>query len=407
MNGFFRPGQVVSRKPLALVPACGTCGLYRTCHTPKMEPTGRGRRGILIVAEAPGKNEDEQGIQLVGKSGQRLENTLAKAGIDLREDCWLTNALICRPPDNKINDKRVIEHCRPNLINTLKKLQPTTVILLGGTAVQSLIPYLWGGHDVGQIGRWVGWQIPIRQHGLNCWVCPTYHPAYLEREENPLLDARHFAHLRAASKLQHRPDFPTEDNYRTKVEKILCPTEAADALSDMLRTPGLFAFDYETNMLKPDSDGAKIVCCSVCKAEDDGRTIAFPWQGRVLGLMKDFLTSKEYRKIASNLKFEDRWSRRQLKVDVRGWAWDTMLNAHILDGRGKISSIKFQAFVRLGMPDYDSHIRKNLESEQDGGNSENTIHQVDPLSLLLYNGLDSLLELEVAYRQAKEMGVPL
>src|SRR5262245_43419820 len=81
-------------------PRCGLCGLLNKCQSPKMEVYGKGKNGILIVGEAPGANEDEQGIPFVGKAGRYLRGILHGLDVNMRNDCWLTNSLICRPPNN-------------------------------------------------------------------------------------------------------------------------------------------------------------------------------------------------------------------------------------------------------------------------------------------------------------------
>ncbi len=144
-----------------------------------MPVSGNGDRKILIVAEAPGKEEDQQNTQLIGQSGQWLRVELADLGVDLDRDCWKTNAIICRPEGNRTPTDAEISHCRPNLLNAIEELKPQTIILLGDAAVRSLIGFLWK-ENPGPIGRWVGWRISDQK--LNAWVCPTWHPAYLMRE---------------------------------------------------------------------------------------------------------------------------------------------------------------------------------------------------------------------------------
>ena len=78
-----------------------------------MPVSGEGRKGVLIVAEAPGYNEDQQGVQLVGNAGQELTRLLFNIGVRMRRDCWLTNSVICRPsyPDGangRLRKKRCV-----------------------------------------------------------------------------------------------------------------------------------------------------------------------------------------------------------------------------------------------------------------------------------------------------------
>ena len=112
------------------------------------------------------------------------------------------------------------------------------------------------------------------------------------------------------------------------------------------------------------------------------------------------LRNPKLKKVASNLKFEERWTRAKLGYSVAGWAWDTMLAAHCLDNRSGITSIKFQAFVLLGIADYASHIEPYLKTKY--SNELNRIEELDEDELLLYNGLDSLLEYKVMEKQREE-----
>lgn len=400
MEGFFKGGELPVIQHSSLIPKCGACGLFKTCNSPKMEPTGNGRRRFLIVAEAPGEEEDKKGIQLVGKSGQLLQNTLRKIGVDMRRDCHLTNAVICRPPDNNLKKyEQAVDYCRANLLKTISKLKPDVIILLGAMSVASLIPHAWGSNDIGGISRWAGWRIPSQK--LNAWICPTYHPAHLLRQENPVLDGYFERHLIQAFKLTDKP-FDEVPDYASQVQVMLNHKEVA-AYLDQIRD-GVIAFDYETNMLKPESDKAEIVSCSVCV--NGLETIAFPWHGRVIPAMQRLLSDSNVGKVASNMKFEDRWTRRILRVPVRNWLWDTMLAAHMLDCRRGITSIKFLSFVHLGQPRYDTAIEPYLESKDKGGNTPNRIKEIPLNKLLVYNGLDSLLEYAVAFPQSRNMKHP-
>lgn len=403
MDEFFSGIEfTAAKKPLSLLPECGSCGLHLGCQSPKMKPTGKGRKEILIVSEYPGSNEDRQGVQLVGNAGRELDRMLRKCGIDMREDCVLTNALICFAGETQIKPKHV-DFCRPNLLNTIKDLQPKVVILLGGKAVDSLIGHVWR-EDVGKIGRWVGWQIPLQK--WNCWVCPTYNPAYLLREEDQVLTREAERHLKEACEITTRP-WETVPDYRRQVELVYNPEEVAKKLRVMLsfhKKGDLWAFDYETTCLMPYGPDAEIVCVSVSNGK---RTLTFPWQNRGVQFdaFKEFIQGS-WPKVVSNLQMEEKWTRKFVGCSVNGWlaGHDTMLGAHALDSRGGITGLKFQAFVHLGMEDYAAAVAPYLKSAG-GGNSKNRIREVPIETLLTYCGLDSLLEVRVAKKQRKELGI--
>ena len=319
-----------------------------------------------------------------------------RLGIDMREDCWLTNAMICHPPGNEIKNQKMVDYCRPNLLNTIEKLKPEVIILLGGVAVRSLCNWAWKPEPV-KISRWVGWRVPCQR--LNSWVCPTWHPAYLLRQEDQMLDAYFVEHLKAAFALRGRP-FKVVPDYASQVKRVFDVSEAASFIDNI--DSGVVAFDFECNMLKPESPKARIYSCSVCY---DGDTIAFPFHGKVIKSLKRMLANKNVRKIASNMKYEDRWVRSVLGVETKGWLWDTMLGAHILDCRRGVTGLKFVSFVMLGQPGYDTHIEKFLHAKVDSGYEINRIHEIPLDQLLTYNGLDSLLEYLVAGKQRQGLGL--
>jgi hypothetical protein len=171
----------------------------------------------------------------------------------------------------------------------------------------------------------------------------------------------------------------------------------------MIEQGGAVAFDYETNMLKPDSKDAEIVCCSVCW--EGKKTIAFPWHGEAVTAMSELLLSPKIKKVGANNKFEERWTRRILGHGVRGWVWDCMVSAHVLDNRPLITSVKFQSFVRLGQPSYDTAVGPYLKASD--GNKKNRIKEVDLGSLLQYCGMDSLLEWLIAESQRETTDGPV
>lgn len=397
-NGFFKTSKLLTvGQPAFAVPKCGQCGLYKTCRSPKMKVSGKGQRKILIVGEAPGREEDERGKPFVGPSGRFLEAALARAGIDMRRDCWITNSLICRPPSNATPTDYQLAYCRPNLTRTIRELKPIAIATFGDRALRTVLDGLWRD-ETGQLGRWVGWSIPTRP--MNAWVLPTWHPAYLLRQNDPATNLWFDKHLGNLAKIDNPPWAGDPPDYQSQIDVVLDTNEAALRIrQNLLLGDFPAAFDYETTMLKPEGDGAEIVCCSICWG--GRKTIAYPWSGAAIEATKEFLRSP-CPKIASNLKFEERWTQRMLGIRVRNWAFDTMQAAHVLDNRPGITSIKFQAFVRLGVPIYDQHIKRFLIS--DGTMKRNRVKDVHIKDLLMYCGLDSLLEYKVAEIQMKELG---
>lgn len=393
MEGFFTASQIRSTRPGGeLAPKCGACGLYKTCQSPKMKPWGNGKAGVLIVGEAPGKTEDEKGRPFVGSSGELLREMIAQTGWDF-EDLRITNSIICRPPNNRMPKKgKEIEWCRPNLIRTIDEFKPRVIITLGRSALESVLqPNHWKP-ALKELQRWTGHRIPLQKH----WVCPTWHPSFILRIDNPTTRSQHerlfFEHILAALTLDTPP--PKLPDLQSKIERIYDETEIIKALRWFDERGGYIAFDYETNCLKPEYPKARIFSAAVSNGI---RTVAYPWFGRAIGATSLLLRSGRTRKIASNMKFEERWTLKHLGHPVANWDTDTVIAAHVLDNRPDIASLKFQAFVQLGVPTYNDHVEPYLQSRE--GSHYNRIAELDTSELLLYNGMDSLLEWFLAKKQ--------
>lgn len=385
MKGFF-PSTAFVKAPEPLLPQCGACGLHKTCRDPKVPVRGLGKRKILIIGEFPGDGRDE--------STRTLSNTLQKFGVDLYEDCWLTYSIICRPTDDHTPTDDEIGYCRPNLTKALDEYCPDLVIPLGGSAIKALLLPIWRD-DIGYaVERWAGWQVPCQKP--NMWICPTYHPAHLLWKDKAVLITRRFEqHIGAACNLGS-PEFGNPWVRLPEFEKhITCiqnPEVASRAIREMMqRADSPIAFDYETNMLKPDSENATIVSCALSNGE---LTIAYPWHGSAITATQEFLKS-DIPKIAANLMFEERWTLATFGHGVNNWFHDTMQWAHVEDFRKGICGLEFQSFVKLGMPQYSGRVKHLFESE--GSNEPNNWKKIPIEDLLLYNGLDALLEWKLAH----------
>jgi len=398
VKGFFEASEVREKDPRPmLLPQCGACKLLKQCRSPLMEVSGEGAMGILVVGEAPGQHEDEQGVQFVGESGQVLRSALSHAGVDLDRDCWKTNALVCRPPKNRKPTQDEINYCRPNLIKTIETLKPRHIIPLGAAATSALLSPLWR-ENIGIISQWVGWHIPLQK--WNCWVTPTYHPSFVlrskEDKSGKVIKVWFERHLEQALTLSGRPWKKIPD-YPSQVRVIEDPRVAAALIRGFIEKKHPCSFDYETNRLKPDPDNARIVTAAISRRGEE--TIAYPFLGEAVDATGEFLRS-DLPKIGANTKFEDRWTIKQFGHRVNNWVWDGMNNAHILDNRRHVTSVEFQAFVRLGFEPWSYHIKPFLSNA--GLDGLNRIYDIKLTDLLMYGGLDALVEYHVGVHQRKE-----
>jgi uracil-DNA glycosylase family 4 len=370
-----------------------------------MEPVIRGTE-FLVVGEAPSHMEDKKGKWLSGESGDYLKAILKANGIT---DYIYTGHLICSPIGVKDKDlPKLIEYCRPNVMNLIKEHKPKVVILLGGLSIRSLIAGIWK-KDIGEASKWTGWTIPLLKH--NCWIVPTYsNRDVIMDDKNVVMKLLFERQIEQAKALTKRP-MDEITNMRAKLKKWESRIEILNKGSDILdaieyfNSQKMVAFDYEATAAKPEYKGSNIVSVSFSNLK---RTVAFMWPAgnpMVRKAFIRFLTNPKVGKIASNLKYEDRMSRYEFGVEVRGWAYDTMLGAHHIDCRTGVTGLKFQSFVNFGILSYDDPISAFLGTEEGKGKINRIMEEVETTQLLEYNAKDSLYEFILAVKQTKQNGL--
>jgi DNA polymerase len=153
----------------AMVASCRLCSLCST-RTQTVFADGSPTARLMFVGEAPGRDEDAQGLPFVGRAGQLLNKMIA--AIDLkREEVYICNVLKCRPPDNRVPAPDEVERCRPYLEQQIALVQPALVCALGLSATQALLETKASMASLrGKTYTYRG--IPL---------IPTYHPAALLR----------------------------------------------------------------------------------------------------------------------------------------------------------------------------------------------------------------------------------
>lgn len=124
---------------------------------------------IVFIGEAPGKNEDEQGLPFVGAAGKFLNEMLAAAGMN-RQDVYITNIVKYRPPNNRDPEPEEKRAFWPYLMQQLEIIQPRVVITLGRHSGAAFIPDLRISHDHGHPRK-------VAYHDREFLVIPLYHPA--------------------------------------------------------------------------------------------------------------------------------------------------------------------------------------------------------------------------------------
>ena len=153
------------------VVGCRRCAL---CESRTQTVFGVGNRSArwMIIGEAPGADEDQQGEPFVGRAGQLLTAMLKACGLE-RGDVFIANVLKCRPPNNRDPEPAEVAECLPYLLNQIELINPGLILCLGRIAAQNLL-----GTET-PLGKLRG---QVHRVGTRQWpVVVTYHPAYLLR----------------------------------------------------------------------------------------------------------------------------------------------------------------------------------------------------------------------------------
>jgi DNA polymerase len=152
---------------------CRKCMLWEKRNNPVVGE-GNINAQVMFIGEAPGKNEDRDGVPFVGRAGMILEEFLSYAGLK-RSDVYITNILKCRPPSNRNPKSNEISACIPHIDKQIRIISPTIIAPLGNFATSYILKkYNLTAEKIGNIH---GKIYTIKNITFNCTIIPLYHPA--------------------------------------------------------------------------------------------------------------------------------------------------------------------------------------------------------------------------------------
>ena len=311
-------------------PNCTRCVLHKTAKTVCLLGQDPKPSKVMIVGEAPGEQEDASGTPFVGKSGQLLRDTLAEFGVE----GFITNAVSCRPPNNRTPKAKEIEACRYWLQKQVDVVKPKFVMLLGNVALESML--LMKG-----ITKVHG--VPIEREGVTYF--PVYHPSFILRDPSQLAifksDIKRFKDLiRGVSDVVGlNPVFVDNDKTYQEMKD--------DLMGDV-------SFDIETTGLYPWKGQITAVGFGTRRAQ---YVIPWnhehsPWRHKLQWLAEDLDEAiADCDLITQNGKFDALWMK--VKHGV-GWfpKFDTMLGHYLLDENAP-HDLEYLAANYFGAPPYD------------------------------------------------------
>jgi uracil-DNA glycosylase len=150
---------------------CTRCKLHTLGRTQIVFGVGNPNADLMFVGEAPGGDEDIQGIPFVGRAGQLLTKIIEAIGLS-RDDVYIANVIKCRPPQNRNPEPDEVETCEPFLFRQIDIIQPKVIVALGKFAAQALL------RTDAPISRLRG---RVFEYRGGAKLIPTFHPAYLLR----------------------------------------------------------------------------------------------------------------------------------------------------------------------------------------------------------------------------------
>ena len=171
----------------AAIKNCQKCKLSKTRQNIVF---GEGNKNtkLMIIAEAPGYDEDKIGRPFVGKAGKLLDIVLEKVGLK-REDIYISNIVKCHPPGNRNPEEEECEKCLDYLRNQVILMKPKIIVLLGSVALKNILGKEYS--ITKSRGKWI--------KKKDIYYLPTWHPAALLRDPNKKIDFLHDFALAAAA----------------------------------------------------------------------------------------------------------------------------------------------------------------------------------------------------------------
>lgn len=403
---------------------CEACPLNdaKNLHHPKMKPTGSKSPLVYMLGEAPGSNEDFEGVQFIGQSGDLLRPLIPKK---YRKKLRWNNCIRTQPPKNRTPSRVELECCRPSIVRDIEASKPKAIFGFGG------VPLNWATGSDG-VYKWRGRFVPVKIGDHECWFFPMLHPAGLLRQRNKHGKSeaeRVFCRdLRTAFKLlKTLPDASVDSPYRDPNSVIVDLVDPASTFKDIQYVTGengwddvrkvkkwlkyfakrsSAAIDIETDADErtierstiPYGKNARILTVALSSSN---KTCAFPldhsearWslkqRAEIGRLFYKFLIDAGCEKVAHNLAFELLWFAYFFGVEVvyEGEWGDTMGQAYVLDERRGMLNLDVLILQYFGFP-LKSLFQLNM------GNLDN-----EPLLLVLvYNALDAQYTFKLRQKQ--------
>lgn len=325
-------------------PGCQDCELHKGVKTVCLWGDGPKKARVMIVGEAPGKTEDERGKPFQGASGQVLRDELSRVGVN-PEECYITNTVKCRPPDNAKPKAGQIKACKQYLDAEIASVKPEYIITLGSIPTKAILKKAKITEVHGQV---------IEMPGFKGMAC--FHPAYTlyDPSKLPVLK-KDFK--RIADTIRGVKEKKAIFNWRE-----VKPENIAEFFDD-IENCEWFSFDLETSGLNWFSPVERWISCLNMSFDNGGGTWVLPMtmpfspytkfeqQKFIILSIANRLWRKRKKGVAHNGKFDNHWLDAMFGVTFP-YDFDTMLASHCID-ENRAHDLGSLATHYLDAPYYD------------------------------------------------------
>jgi len=352
------------------MPCHKLCKLHKTCKTVCVPATPAvmtdDRKDIMILGEAPGREEDVQGIPFVGRTGQALRDVLKQTG--LLDRVVFDNSVRCRPPDNQTPGIPTIRACRPNWVAEIERRKPRVLVLMGATAIKALT-----GEKSVRINQYRDrkqWEETFGKHKVT--VIATYHPAFALR--NPGM----WKYIVDDLYRILEPDFMAKEHIKVTIVPNLIRK----------KLPKEMAFDLETTGLNPFLQEARILTVGWSSSMGIGAATT-----DIAGFVRILEEHPNTTLVGHNVKFDLLWLREKFGYVHKGPIVDTMSMAHLLDENRPAYALTYLSSIYTGTGDYDEGMKAQRSN----------LSAMDILKVLEYNAKDAAVTWMIYKRMRKEI----
>ena len=334
----------------------------------KIVPSGSIYADIMLIGEAPGAEETKRGEPFVGRSGKILRSILNYLDLD-KERVYITNMVMCRPPENRNPSKEEIGLCSERLMSEIASVNPKVIVTLGKVAGETLL----GGKLKTHRGR-------VTDYWNDMKGIMTYHPAATLYGKGDSLFPFILEDLNRAKQVADGKYSEYDTNTETKVFVVRDDEDMKSLLNrlDELGEGTFISFDWETTGLSPLWDTG--FCLGLSFKTGTGVAIPMPMVRRWRKEIGEKLS--EFPLVGYNaLLFDSRWNEKYgLPSDV---SFDPQLYHYLTDEIPQQRSLTNLSYKYLYAPDYEGEMLAKYDTEK-----ENMIEEVPPDILYEYCAKD-------------------